>query len=189
MHRIPTGENADVVFSQACRARPKVVVKAEIVVRDAAGRITDTIVRERDMTLIQFAQMVQEAGMALAVTMKDTAGTAVAVAAGSAGTAPQIAFGTGTVAATWSDYAIETLAGGTNPVAAAINAISAGGTSGTFTVTATWSNTTAGNVTIGELAMYVTIAANTYAYTHDVFTGTVVSVGGSAAATLTFTFS
>ena len=174
------------------RKRSGVRVKQELRIYsgpDATGELVWSGHREMDMTLQQFAQMVQEAGMALAVTMTDTAGTAVAVAAGSAGTAPQIAFGSGTTAAAWSDHVIEVLATGTNPVSAVINAVSAGSTSGTFTVTATWSNASGGNITISELAMYITIAANTYAYTHDVFTGQVVSNGGSAAATLTFTFS
>jgi hypothetical protein len=120
-----------------------------------------------------------------AAAMLDTGGTARTVAAGSAGTVPQIAFGIGVTAAAFADNKIQTTAGAASDIIAAIvNALSGN----TFTVTATWTNTTAGVIAITELAMYITIATFVFALTHDVFAGQNVSPSGTAAATLTFTF-
>jgi hypothetical protein len=144
-----------------------------------------------DITLLQLAQMTQSGLMALTgQTIKETGATTQSITGAMTANTPTIEFGTGATAAAFTDYAIQTATTGTNPVTATINAIS----SNTFTVTATWSNTTGSSVTIGEVAMYVTSTAGvstnkTYALTHDQFTGVVVSNGGTAAATLTFTWS
>jgi hypothetical protein len=171
--------------------RPKLSVKVDLVCKDADGNVTSAYTNERDQTLLQLAQFTQAAlmGVTTGLSFKDTSGTShTQTAAVLAGT-PTIAFGTGTTASTFSDYTIQTAAGGTNPVTATVNAIS----SNTFTVTATWSNTTGSTVAISELAMYVTTtqgmsSESTFALTHDVFSGQSVLNGGSALATLTFTW-
>jgi hypothetical protein len=144
-----------------------------------------------DITLLQLAQMTQSGFMALTgQTIKETGGTTQSITGAMTSNTPSLEFGTGGTAASFTDYAIQTAAGGTNPVTATVTAI----TSNTFTVTGTWNNTTGISVTISEVAMYATsltgVSSNkTYALTHDQFTGVVVSNGGTAAATLTFTWS
>jgi hypothetical protein len=162
-------------------------VKLDLILRDQDGKVTGEYHCEHDMTLKQLAQAIQEAIMASTVsgTMLDTGGVARTVAAGSAGTAPAIHFGIGVTAAAFADNKIQTTAGAaTDAPAATITALSAN----TFTVTATWTNSTAGTIAISELAMEVTIATFIFAITHDVFAGQNVSASGTAAATLTFTF-
>jgi hypothetical protein len=167
-----------------------------LVCRDADGKVTSTFDKECDMTLLQSAQFFVVSQLNVSgLSFKDTSGASHAQTAQVLAGTPAIAFGTNGTAATWSDYVIGTSAGGaTNPVGASVTAIVAGGASGTFTVTATWNNTTAGTVTITELALYITTTAgmasnSTFAITHDVFTGQAVSASGTAAATLTYTWS
>jgi hypothetical protein len=163
-------------------------VKLDLILRDQDGNVTGEYHCEHDMTLKQLAQGIQEALMAVTLgagAMLDTGGVTRTVAAGSAGTLPTIHFGIGTTAAAFADNKIQTTAGAApDIITAVVNALSAN----TFTVTATWTNTTAGTIAISELAMEVTIATFIFAITHDVFTGQNVSASGTAAATLTFTF-
>ncbi|HTT74267.1 MAG TPA: hypothetical protein VMG99_09045 [Thermoplasmata archaeon] len=183
----PPPEDADPIPSRGGGFR----VKLELVCRDAEGHVTGSWSNEYDQTLLQFAQFVQASfmGVSSGLSFKDTSGTSHTQTGQILAGTPQIAFGTGTTASTFTDYTIQTAAGGTNPVTATVTSIS----SNTFTVTATWTNSTAGSVSISELAMYVTTTQgmgteSTFALTHDVFTGQNVSVNGTAAATLTFTF-
>jgi len=170
----------------------KLTVTLDLVIRDERGVETGRLHRPADITLLQLAQFTQAAlmGVVSGLSFKDTAGTSHAqTAAVTAGT-PQIAFGIGSTAAAFTDFKIQTTAGASSDViAATVTAIA----SNTFTVTATWTNTTAGTISISELAMYVTTTAgmasnSTFALSHDVFTGQGVSANGTAAATLTFTW-
>jgi hypothetical protein len=157
---------------------------------DGTGDVLADFNKE-DITLLQLAQALQSGLLGVSsLSVKNTAGTLNTTTAAITAATPQIAFGTGTIAASFTDYSIETLAGGTNPVSATVGAISGN----TFTVAATWNNTTGTVVNISELALYATTTAGfatveTLALTHDVFAAQAVSANGSAAATLTFTFS
>jgi len=166
--------------------QPKGTVKVSLSLKcyDKDGKLTSDLSDSYDQTGAQWAQAFQEAILALAVTMKDTSATNRSIVAGSAGSSPKIAFGTGTTASSFSDYSIQTQVASGSPVNATANALSGN----TFTVTATWTNNTGGTVSVSELALYVTIATFTFCLTHDVFTGQNVSNGGQASATLTFTF-
>lgn len=166
-------------------------VRLDLVVTNPDGG-THTVTKEYDMTLLQLAQFIQTGlmGVSTGLSFKDTTGTAHSQTAQVLAGTPTIAFGTGVTAATFADYVIQTQVASGSPVAATVTAIS----SNTFTVTATWTNGTGLTVSVSELAMYVTTTAGmsaeaTFALTHDVFTGQAVSNGGTAAATLTFTFS
>lgn len=166
-------------------------VKLELVCYDAEGKETSRLCKDADMTLLQIAQFIQAGlmGVSTGLSFKDIAGTSHSQTAQVLAGTPTIEFGTGVTAATFTDFQIQTAAGGTNPVTATVTTIS----SNTFTVTGTWTNSTGSNVTISELAMYVTTTAGmgtngTFALTHDVFSGQTVSNGGTAAATLTWTF-
>ena len=176
--------------------RGNVHVKLEIVVRDAKGNITGGGVLENDITLLQSAQFFVSAqlGVASGLSFKDTATTSHVQTAQVLAGSQQISFGTGATSASWSDFAIQTAAGGTNPVSSTVSAIATQTFTGSFTVSATWSNTTGATVSIGELALYCVTtqgaAVNfTAALTHDVFVAQAVSNGGTAAATLTYTWS
>jgi hypothetical protein len=189
------GEEAVMVTGPKLGGAGRIGVRLDLVVRDGEGNITSTFSKDSDMTLLQSAQffIVSQMGVT-GLSFKDTSATAHSQTAQVLAGTPTIEFGTGSTAATWSDYVIQTAAGGTNPVTATVSAITANSTNGTFTVTATWTNTTGSTVTISELALYVTTTAgmssnSTFALTHDVFTGQAVSATGTAAATLTFTFS
>lgn len=171
-------------------------VRLNVTVRDRQGRITGGHTCEHDMTLLQSAQFFvsNQLGVASGLSFKDTSGSSHAQTAQVLAGTPQIEFGTNSTAANWSDFAIGTAAGGTNPVTATVSAITPASTQGTFTVTGMWTNSTGVTVTITELALYVTTTAgmasnSTFALTHDVFTGQAVSNGGTAAATLTYTWS
>ena len=146
-----------------------------------------------DITVFQLSQFIQSSFLAVfASSLKETGGTTQADNSALAANTPQIAFGTGTTAAAYADYAIQTQVSSGSPVSASSSAASSG--ANTWTITATWNNTTGSSATVSELALYVTSTAGvttnkTYALTHDEFTGTAVSNGGSGAATLTFTMS
>lgn len=163
---------------------------------NGTGRLLSKLVKENDITLFQLSQFFQSSYLAVnASSIKEVGGTTQAVTGAITANTPAIQFGTGTTAAAYADFAIQTVVsqtGGATPIAASSSAATSG--ANTWTVTATWNNNTGGSVTVSELALYVTstagVAANkTYCLTHDVFTGTAVSNGGSAAATLTFTMS
>jgi|SRR5208283_4623129 len=191
-----SGEKAVVRSGPSIGGGGRVTAQLEIVCRDKDGKITSRFEKPMDMTLLQSAQFFVANQLNVSgLSFKDTSGTAHAQTAQPLSGTPQIAFGTGGSAATWSDNAIQTSAGGaTNPVTAVVSAITPSGSSGTFTVTATWTNSTAGTITVTELALYVTTTAgmasnSTFALTHDTFTGQAVSPSGTAAATLTYTWS
>jgi hypothetical protein len=147
---------------------------------------------KEDITVLQLAQAIQSSYMALfTATLKATDATTQVIASAVTMNAPKIHFGIGATAAAFADFAIQTTAGAaTDAPAATINAISAN----TFTVTATWTNSTAGTISISELALEcvltagVTTTGKSYILTHDQFAGQAVSASGTAAATLTFTF-
>lgn len=191
----------DLRVGAALRARGRrkggrVHVKLELLLRDAKGKVCGGGILEYDLTVLQSAQFFvsNQLGVASGLSFKDTSGTSHAQTAQVLSGTPQIEFGTGSTSATWSDFAIQTAAGGTNPVTGTVSAITPGGTSGTFTVTGTWTNSTGSSVTISELALYVTTTAgmasnSTFALTHDVFSGQAVPNGGQASATLTYTWS
>jgi len=162
-------------------------VQLDLRLVDPAGNVLSELHRDNDPTTLQCAQLFQGALLAVAFSsaVKDTGGTSRSVSAGSAGTSPEIAFGTGTTPAAFTDYVIQTNAGTGSPASATVNAIS----SNTFTVTALWTNGTGSTVTVSELALYITVATYTFCITHDVFTGQSVANGVSASATLTFTWS
>ena len=157
------------------------------------GKLLSRGFKEYDLTVFQLTQFIQASYLAVnASSIKEIGGTTQAVTGAITANTPQIEFGTGTTAAAYTDYAIQTGAGGTNPDTASSSAATSG--ANTWTVTATWNNTTGITVSISELALYVTTTAgvttnHTYCLTHDEFTGQSVSNGGSAAATLTFTMS
>ena len=161
-------------------------VSARLDVLDGRGRLVSSVWRPYDMTLKQCAQIFQlnVAGIAGPLTVTDTSNTGRSVSAGSSITATQIAFGTGTTPAAFTDYTIQTQVASGSPVTATVNGLS----SNTFTITASWSNSTGSSVTVSELACYLTIGGHTFAITHDVFTGQAVANGQSGLATLTFTW-
>jgi hypothetical protein len=162
--------------------------------RDRDGKLERVYEDPDDPFVLQLAQALQSGLLAVSsLSVKNTSGTSNTTNAAITSGTVQIAFGTGVTAEAFTDYAVQTAAGGTNPVSATVSSITNGATSGTFTVTATWNNTTGITVTISELSLYVGtvtgFASNpqTLAYSHDVFTGQAVGAGGTAAATLTVT--
>jgi hypothetical protein len=186
-----SGQTASVSNASAAAGNAGLRVVLDMVFAGPDGGQYASYHDEYDSTLLQLAQMTQSAFMALeSQTIKETGATTQTINSAMAANTPTIEFGTNTAAVTFTDYAIGTAAGGTNPVTATVNAISGS----TFTVTATWSNTTGSSVAIAEVAMYVTSTAGvttnkTYALTHDSFSAVTVSNGGTAAATLSFTWS
>lgn len=187
-----SGVTATLYPSQSATGSGGVKVRLELMVRDRDGEPCLYFRDEDDTTLLQLAQSIQAGLMALTgQSMKDTSAAAHTLTGAVTAGTPQITFGTGVTAATFNDYVIQTAAYGTPTVTATVGAVSTA--AGTFTVTGTYTNSSASSVTISEIAMYVTTitgmaAESVFAYTHDEFTGTVVSSGGTAAATLTFTF-
>jgi hypothetical protein len=165
------------------------------------GKLLSKIFLPFDITVFQLTQFLQASYLATdASSIKEVGGTTQAVTGAITGTSATagtcgIQFGTGTTAAAYADYAIQTAVsqtGGSTPIAASSSAASSG--ANTWTITATWNNNTGGSVTVSELAWYCQTSAGVatnkvYCLTHDEFTGTAVSNGGSAAATLTFTMS
>lgn len=176
--------------------RHGVRVSWDLVVRDAHGKITDRFHKDHDPNLLQGLQFYIAAilGVANGLSFNDTSNTAhVQTGQVLAGTVA-IAFGLGSTTPTFSDFAVTTLAGGVNPVAATVSAIAVGGTSGSFTVTAKWSNTTGATQLIAEVAIYVTTTQgmaveSTFAITHDLVGPGQVSPNGTATATATFHWS
>jgi hypothetical protein len=190
------GEEASVRSGTQVQGRQRGMIHLTLVCRDAEGNITGTLEDDFDPCTLQTTQfyIASQLGVASGFSFLDTSNSSHAQTAQTLSGTPQIAFGTGTIGVNpYSAHAINTLAGGVNPVTATASAITAGSASGTFTVTATWSNTTGLTVTISELGLYVTTTAgmasnSTFMLTYDTFAGQAVSAGGTAAATLTFTF-
>lgn len=171
--------------------RGRMRVSLDLDCRDKDGNLTSHFHKD-DITVLQLAQSIQAGlGALTGQTLKATDATTQTVNAAITMGTPKIHFGIGATAAAFTDFTIQTTAGAaTDAPAATINAIS----SNTFTITATWTNSTAGSISISELAWEavlitgVTTTGKSYILTHDQFTGQPVSAGGTAAATLTFTF-
>jgi hypothetical protein len=189
--------------------RPGIRCELEIVVRDAEGNVVETRRKPDDLFTVAFLNLFAAAVGNVAVATYDVTHTSRVIG----GSLPQIvfcgpvglqegmeiAFGTGTTPAAFTDYAIETSAGGTNPVVIA-TPTSPVSSSNSFTYAATWTNSTGSSVTVSEVATYwiSTAAGSPYIYgsnewtfciTHDTFTGVAVPNSGTATATYTWTFS
>ena len=194
--RVGAEERAKLDSAVTARGRGNIWVRIEFAVYskpNRGGKLLSRGYKEADITVFQLSQFMQASWLAVfAASITATDGSSQAINSAITANTPKIEFGTGSGSAAYTDTAIFTAAGGTNPVTASSTAASSG--ANTWTVTATWNNTTGSSVTITELALYVTSTAGvttnkTYCLTHDTFTGQVVSNGGSAAATLTFTMS
>lgn len=155
----------------------------EIVARDQDGNETGRITRDALATK-QFAQLVQLNILDTAETVTDTTGTGNALTVNNAATAPTIAAGTGTTAATVTDHVLQTQ---TETVAATINAYSGSGSSGNFTVTGTI--TAGANRAYAEVGLLVTVNTKTYLICHDSFSTLNVSSSGTLSVTYTLSFS
>jgi hypothetical protein len=144
---------------------------------------------EYDLGTKALAQLIQSNILDTAASITDVTDTARSIGANTACTAPTINAGTGSTAAAFTDYKLQTTStsytgNGSYSEAATVNAIS----SNTFTVTGTITNVSGSTITYGEVGMSVT--ANTYYFliSHDVFTGLAVSNAGTLAVTYTLTF-
>jgi hypothetical protein len=188
--------------------RPGIRCELEIVVRDAEGNVVETRRKPDDLFTVAFVNIFAAALANVATSTTDQSGTSRAmgtlpllVGNAQSGSWPSglcIYFGTGTTPAAFTDHAIETSAGGTNPVgiAAPTTPVSS---SNSFTYAATWTNSTGSSVTVAEVATYFVstdvsgylFGANSWAFciTHDTFTGVAVPNSGTATATYTWMFS
>lgn len=165
-------------FQGGCR-----ITGLRIEARDKDGNLTGVIERDALATK-QFAQLVQLNILDTAETITDTTGTGNALTVNNAATAPTIAAGTGTTAATVTDHVLQTQ---TETVAGTINAYSGSGASGTFTVTGTI--TAGANRAYAEVGLLVTVGAKTYLICHDSFSVLNVSTSGTLQVSYTLTFS
>jgi hypothetical protein len=169
-------------------------VALDVVGYEPDGRVVGTYHNESDLITQQWAQFVilQILNQTSTLTVTDTTNTGRSIVGTPATiTALTIVGGTGTTAASVTDYVIQTAAsttGTTSTVAATVNwATESSGTSGTFTVTGTFTNSSGSTINYSELCLYVTNAAHTFAITHDVFTAVPVSNTGTLAITYTIT--
>jgi hypothetical protein len=179
--------------------------RLNIVVRDEKGKIIETLDHDSDLYLSQWqaiiASLLKNLGNATAsgsgtFSCKDTSGTArtlggvassynspfFATALEGASGGVQVSIGTGTTAAAYSDYGLQTAISGATAYPSSITTSNPSGNIlyVQFSVTITLSNA----ATVSEAIVTVVVldsggTQRTLAITHDVFTGVAVPANGS----------
>jgi hypothetical protein len=153
--------------------------------RDKDGKLIGVHCKD-DLTTKQLAQLIMLGVLASNQTIKDTSNTTHnETTSATTGSSPAINAGTGSTAAAFTDYNLQSQSASTSGTeAATVGSIS----SNTFTVTATITNGSGSTITYAEVGIQVTVNSHVYLITHDVFSGLAVSNGGTLAVTYTFTF-
>ncbi len=161
-----------------------------VIARDADGNETGRYQDAADLMTQQWAQFAYTQVFGTSGSIITITGATVSVPVWSTLTALTICAGTGTNAAQVSDTKMQTLSGtlaGTCPGTLSAFPPTQSGTSGSFTVTGTITNTSGSSITYSEIGLQMTLGANSYLLTHDVFTGVVVSYTGTLSISYTVT--
>jgi len=159
-------------------------LNCRVVARSPKGAIFG--IRETDMAVKAIAQLIQTNIFNTAQTITDTGNTNRSVAANSAATLPRILGGTGTTAAAFTDYKMQTWTDDANHrVAATINPLSGS----SFTITGVITNNSGSDIAYAEVGVDVTVGGWLFLLGHDVGTAYIVSTGGTLTVSYAAAFS
>jgi hypothetical protein len=187
--------NAAVNASSVALPHGVMALSVHVEAREPDGTLIGVYDNPFDLGTKALAQLIQTNILNTAATITDTTDTGRSVSVNSASTVQMIVAGTSNTAATFTDYALNSIAsggtyGGSNSSgnqAATVNAIA----SNTFTVTATITNISGSTISYAEVGMAVTVGGHTFLIAHDApITGGpyTVSNAGTLAVTYTATF-